>query len=77
MTALPNITPRVTFLISSSWAIFSVSPQVCPNDPLPVYNYGVCMRQLGELELAVLAFRRADELGKAKGMKAKDKEDSL
>lgn len=56
---------------------YDVMAQVCPNDPLPVYNYGVCMRQLGELELAVLAFRRADELGKAKGMKAKDKEDSL
>jgi hypothetical protein len=45
---------------------YDTMAQVCPNDPLPVYNYGVCMRQLGEHELADLAFKRADELAKAR-----------
>lgn len=39
--------------------------QIKPNDPMPVYNYGLCMRQLGEKELAELAFKRAEELSRA------------
>ena len=39
--------------------------QIKPNDPMPVYNSGLCMRQLGEKELAKLAFQRADELTRA------------
>ena len=48
---------------------YDIMAQVCPNDPLPVYNYGICMRQLGENELAELAFKHAEELDKAKDPK--------
>ena len=48
---------------------YDTMAQVCPNDPLPVYNYGICMRQLGENELADLAFKRADELAKSREAK--------
>lgn len=44
---------------------YDTMAQIIPNDPLPVYNYGLCMRQLGEHELAERAMKRADELGKA------------
>jgi len=46
---------------------YDTMAQVCPDDPMPVYNYGLCMRQLGEDELAELAFRRAEELGRERG----------
>lgn len=45
---------------------YDTMAQITPNDPMPVYNYGVCMRQLGENEVANLAFKRAEELSKAK-----------
>ena len=44
---------------------YDTMAQIMPNDPLPVYNYGVCMRQLGEPEVADLAFKHADELARA------------
>ena len=44
---------------------YDTMAQIQPNDPLPVYNYGICMRQLGEEEVATLAFNRADELARA------------
>ena len=45
---------------------YDTMAQITPNDPMPVYNYGVCMRQLGENEVANLAFKRAEELSKDK-----------
>lgn len=45
---------------------YDTMAQITPNDPMPVYNYGLCMRQLGEKEIAELAFKRAEDLGKAK-----------
>ena len=44
---------------------YDTMAQIMPNDPLPVYNYGICMRQLGEEEVANLAFKHADELARA------------
>ena len=43
---------------------YDTMAQVLPSDPAPVYNYGLCMQQLGETELAELAFERARELSK-------------
>lgn len=44
---------------------YDTMAQIMPNDPMPVYNYGICMRQLGEEEIANLAFKHADELARA------------
>ena len=43
---------------------YDTMAQVLPSDPMPVYNYGLCMQQLGETELAELAFERARELSR-------------
>ena len=44
---------------------YDTMAHITPNDPMPVYNYGLCMRQMGEREIAELAFKRADELSRA------------
>jgi tetratricopeptide (TPR) repeat protein len=44
---------------------YDTMAQIMPNDPMPVYNYGVCMRHMGELKVAELAFARAEELSRA------------
>lgn len=48
---------------------YETMAQVCPNDPLPVYNYGICMRQLGMNDVAERAFSHAEKLAKAKEAK--------
>ena len=44
---------------------YDTMAHITPNDPMPVYNYGLCMRQMGEGEIAELAFKRAEELSGA------------
>jgi len=49
---------------------YEVMAQICPNDPVPVFNYGVCAQRLGQTELAERAFERARRLDA--GRKASD-----
>lgn len=51
---------------------YDTMAQVRPDDPMPVYNYGLCMRQLGEADVAERAFMHAEELAKAKKAKEVD-----
>lgn len=41
---------------------YDTMAQVRPDDPMPVYNYALCMQQLGKADIAELAFKRAKEL---------------
>jgi len=41
---------------------YEVMAQIRPNDPVPVFNYGVCAQRLGKKELAEKAFERARKL---------------
>jgi tetratricopeptide (TPR) repeat protein len=51
---------------------YDTMAQMTPNDPMPVYNYAICMRQMGETKIAELAFKHADELAKALEEKSKE-----
>jgi len=41
---------------------YDVMAQIRPNDPVPVFNYGVCAQRLGRADLAEKAFERARKL---------------
>lgn len=46
---------------------YDVMAQIRPNDPVPVFNYGVCAQQLGQADLAEKAFERARRLAASSG----------
>jgi tetratricopeptide (TPR) repeat protein len=43
---------------------YETMAQICPDDPRPVYQYGVSVQKLGKKDLAARAFARARELEK-------------
>jgi len=45
---------------------YDVMAQIRPNDPVPVFNYGVCAQRLGHADLAEAAFARARKLDEAR-----------
>jgi len=44
---------------------YDIMAQIRPNDPVPVFNYGVCAQRLGKNDLAEKAFERARQLDAA------------
>jgi len=46
---------------------YEIMAQIRPNDPVPVFNFGVCAQKLGKQELAEKAFERAKKLGNRGG----------
>jgi len=45
---------------------YDIMAQIRPNDPVPVFNYGVCAQRLGDAALAEKAFERARQLDAAR-----------
>jgi tetratricopeptide (TPR) repeat protein len=46
---------------------YETMAQICPDDPKPVYNYGICLEKLGKKDVAARAFDRARALEKKAG----------
>jgi len=50
---------------------YEIMAQIRPNDPVPVFNFGVCAQRLGKADLAEKAFERARKLDEARKSPAK------